>query len=433
MKKIVVLFLFTIPVLTGFSQAKLVNAIKYLDDYTKSKDQESLTKAKENIDVYMQTPEIKDPAKALKVKGLVYLAIFDNNLGLQMNKLTIADPNQKALTAYQNTTSDELDVAVKAFAEAKTADKKGFQLAEILPAEKRIYEHYYNKGIANSNANKLPEAIEMYEKAIAVDESTDSTLLLSLASNAFDNKNYDKAKASLTKMIDANKGSALVYNLLIQSDFNLKDTASAMEMLKKGRLAYPSDEALQRTETDFFLKSGKSEEAIKNLNAVIASKPQEPGLYLARGNMFDNLAHPEDAKNNKLPKPANYGELMKSAEADYKKVIELCEPKYKNLAALPAKEAEQIKDTYSQALYYLGIVYFNVGVDISASADKITDNAKFAAQNKKANDEFMKAMPYFEKSQEMKSDQQKLYALKQIYARLEMMDKLKAVNEKMKN
>lgn len=431
MKKIALLLLLTVPVL-GFSQAKLMNAIKNLQDYTSAKDQQSLAKAKENIDLYLQSPEIKDPAKAQKVKGMIYLSIFDNNLNLQTDKLaSITDANQKALTAYENTPSSDLDVAIKAFTEAKAADKKGIYLGEILPAEKRIYEHYYNKGIASSNANKLPEALDMLEKAILLDDS-DSTLLLKYASDAFDNKSYDKAKTGLTKMIDAKKGSPIVYNLLIQSDFELKDTVAALDVLKKGRQTYPSDEALLRTETDIFLKSGKNQEAIKNLDAVIAAKPQEPGLYLARGNMYDNLAHPEDASNKKLPKPANYAELMKSAETDYKKTLELCEPKLKNTASLPAKEAEQTKDTYSQALYYLGIIYFNVGVDISAAADKITDNAKFAAQNKKANEEFTKAMPYFEKSQEIKPDQQKLYALKQIYARLEMMDKLKAVNEQMK-
>ena len=434
MKKIAILLLLTMPVLAGYSQAKLVNAIKYHDDYLNHKDQESLRKAKENIDLYLQNPEAKEPAKAQRIKGQIYLSLFDNNLNLETNKLTsITDANQKILTAYQNTPTAELDEAVKAFAEVKKLDKKGIQLVEVLPAEKRIYEHYYNKGIANSNASKLTEAIEMYEKAAALDESNDSTLLLSLSSNAFDNKNYDKAKLNLTKLVDAKKGSALIYNLLVQSEFMLKDTVAGVETLKKGRAAYPSDEALQRTETNYYLNSGKSEEAIKSLNAVIASKPQEPGLYLARGNMFDNLAHPENAKGEKLPKPGNYNELMKSAEADYKKTIELSEAKYKNLSSLPAKEAEQVKDTYSQALYYLGIVYFNVGVDISAVADKITDNAKFAAQNKKANDEFIKAMPYFEKSQELKPHQQKLFALKQIYSRLEMMDKLKAVNDQMKN
>ena len=96
MKKITSLLLLVIPALTGFSQAKLVNAIKYLNDFQKNKDQESLAKAKENIDLYIQGGEIKDPAKAQKVKGQVYLALFENNLGLQRDKLAnITDPNAK--------------------------------------------------------------------------------------------------------------------------------------------------------------------------------------------------------------------------------------------------------------------------------------------------------------------------------------------------
>jgi tetratricopeptide (TPR) repeat protein len=434
MKKITILLLLVIPALTGFSQAKLVNAIKYLNDFQKNKDQESLAKAKENIDLYIQGGEIKDPAKAQKVKGQVYLALFENNLGLQRDKLAnITDPNAKELTAYQNTASTaELDEAMKAFAASKAADTKGVYAAELLVSETQAYNHYYNKGIVYSNNSKLPESVDMFEKALAINDS-DSTLMLLVASNSYDMKDYNKAKSTLSKMIEAKKGSPLVYNLLVQSNFNLKDTVAGIDVLKKGRAAYPSDDNLLTTETNYFLNNHKTEDALKNLEKVVASRPNDPGLYFTRGTTYDKLAHPEDKDGKALPKPANYDTWVKSAESDYKKAIELSEAKYKNLSTLQPQEATQLKEVYSQALFNLGVMYFNDGAEISKVADKITDNAKYAAENKKANEQFKKAMPFLEKSQEVSSDERTLYALKQIYTRLELTDKLKTVNAQMKN
>lgn len=430
MKKITILLLLLTPAITGFSQAKLVNAIKYLNDFQKNKDQESLAKAKENIDLYMQGGEIKDPAKAQKVKGQVYLALFDNNLNIQREKLTsVADPNAKELTAYENTASTaELDEAVKALAASKAADTKNVYAAEMLSLEAQVYNHYFNKGIVYSNKLKLNESVDMFEKALALNDG-DSTLLILLSSNAYDAKDYNKAKTYLNKMIEAKKGSALTYNLLVQSNFNLKDTVAGMEVLKKGRVAYPSDDNLLTTETNYFLNTHKTEEALKNLEKVVAARPDDAGLYFTRGTTYDKLAHPEDKDGKALPKPASYETWVKSAESDYKKAIELSEIKYKNIGSLQAHEASQLKEVYAQALFNLGVMYFNDGAEISRVADKITDNAKYAAENKKANEQFKKAMPYLEKSQEVSADERTQYALKQIYTRLELNDKLKALNK----
>lgn len=434
MKKITILLLFIIPAITSFSQAKVTNAINYLKDFQREKDPQSLAKAKENIDAYIQGGEMKDPAKAQKVKAQVYVALFENNLGIQRDKLAnIPDPNTRELTAYQNVTSTaELDEAMKAIAASKAADTKGVFAPEILVVESQIYNHYYNKGIVYSNGAKLIESIDMFEKALAINDS-DSTLMLLLASNAYDAKDFNKAKTSLSKMIDAKKGSSLVYNMLVQSNFNLKDTVAGIEALKKGRLAYPQDDNLLTTETNYFLNSRKSEEALKNLDKVVAARPDDPGSYFARATIYDKLAHPEDKDGKALPKPANYDQLVKSAEDDYKKAIELFEPKHKQAASLSAREREQLKEGYSGALFNLGVMYFNDGAVISTKADKITDNAKYAAENKKANDFFKKAMPFLEKSLEVKAEEKTAYALKQIYTRLEMPEKVKSLNEQMKN
>lgn len=433
MKKITVLLLLTLPMITGFAQsAKLTNAINYLKDFKNHGDLESLQKAKENIDIVAANPEAKDPAKVQKVKGDVYVALFESNLKLQTDKLTsIADPTERTFAGYKNTSTTELDEAVKAYEASKTANAKSIYIPEISMAYNVILNHYFNMGNGSFTRGEYANALQQYEKASGVDDANDSSLLNNLAASALYAEDFKKAKASYTKMVDAKIGGAGAYNSLVHSYYNLKDTTGGFEILKKGRSLYPNDRGLLDRETNYYIGKGKKDEALKNLNQSIVNRPDEVTLYVVRGNVYDNMAHPKNDKGESLPEPTNSEELDKLAQDDYKKAISLFEAQYKPDAT--GEEAEQFKKMYAETLFNLGLLYSNKGAVTIKKADSITDQAKYAKENKKANDEFAKALPYLEKSLELKSDAQTMFALKQIYTRLDMSAKLKSINDKMKN
>jgi tetratricopeptide (TPR) repeat protein len=189
-----------------------------------------------------------------------------------------------------------------------------------------------------------------------------------------------------------------------------KDTTGGMDVLKKGRAAYPNDVNLLISETNYYLKTNQSVAALSNLTQAIAAKPADANLYLVRGNIYDNLANPKDESGKELEKPKDYDEKFKNAEADYKKAIEL-------------------KPDYFDALYNLGALYNNQGVAVSKMADKITDQKKYEAELKRAGDAFNNALPVLEKALEVnQTDKNTMYALKQIYSRTQQLDKLKALN-----
>lgn len=417
MKKISILLLLITAPFIGFSQSsKLVSAINYLKDFNKNKDVESLEKAKQNIDLAAQHEDTKDDAKTQKTKGQIYLTIFENNLRLETEKqASISDSAKRETIAYQNTPTAELDVASEAFDAAKKADKKGSYLLDVMNGEERIIWYYTNKGAHEYNAKDYAKSMELFEKAYEVGGKEDTLLLFNIALTAELSKNFDKAKTAYSKMLTTKQGGSTTYSSLVNVQLEAKDTVGAMQVLKDGRAAYPSDINLLLTETDYYIKSNKSQEALANLNQAIAAKPADPILYFARGNMNDNLANPKDAEGKDVvEKPKGYEEKIKLAEADYKKAIEL-------------------NPEYFDALYNLGVLYYNHGVAITKVADKITDNAKYTAENAKANDEFKKAMPIIEKAAAIKpNDRSPLYALKQIYTRLSLTDKLKTVNDKLK-
>ena len=83
MKKIALLLIAVAPAFTGVAQnSKLVNTINYLRDFNGSHDIESLNKAKENIDLASASPDTKDMAKTQKLRGEVYVTIFDNDFNI---------------------------------------------------------------------------------------------------------------------------------------------------------------------------------------------------------------------------------------------------------------------------------------------------------------------------------------------------------------
>lgn len=418
MKKIALLLIAVTTVYTGLAQSvKIVNAKNYLREFSESKDIESLNKAKENIDLAAAHPDTKDHAKTQTLKAQIYLTIFDNNRRLETEKLisTIPDPSKRELAAYQNTSSEPLSEAYVACLASKKSDTKGNYTSEVANYITNIAIHYENKAVADYNAKKYADALPSFEKTYEIKGEKDTTSLANCALVADRAGIYDKAKMYYQKMIDNKQGYGNTYSSLVNIYLMMKDSVGAMEVLKKGRAAYSNDINLVITETNYFLKTNKSKEALNNLNIAIAAKPSDANLYLVRGNIYDNLGNPKDAAGKDMEKPKDYDEMIKLAEADYKKAIEL-------------------KPDYFDALYNLGVLYNNKGVALNKKADMITDNAKYKEANDKATEEFNKALPVLEKALEVNpKDRNTMYALKQIYARTQQTEKLKAINERLKN
>jgi tetratricopeptide (TPR) repeat protein len=416
-RSILVAFALSLSMGVNAQSAKVVSARNYLNEFEKSKDADYLSKAKEAIDLASQHPDTKDLPKTNLYRGQVYLAMFENNLRKETEKqtATIPDPKKREMTVFQNVPSTELVTAYEAYAKAKASDAKGNWTTEISDGISKISNYFNNKAVYDYNGKHYAESMASFEKAYEIGGSRDTNLLYNCALTADRSGNFDKAKQYYSKMIENKQGRGNTYSALVNVYLSAKDTTGGMEVLKKGRAAYPNDIALLISETNYYLKTNKSPEALANLNQAILAKPEDANLYLVRGNIYDNLGNPKDNSGKEIEKPKDYETLLKNAENDYKKAVEL-------------------KPDYFDALYNLGVLYNNHGVAISKLADKITDNAKYTAENEKATAEFNKAMPLLEKALIVNpNDKGTMIALKQIYARTQQLDKLKEMNEKIKS
>ncbi|HEX8517830.1 MAG TPA: tetratricopeptide repeat protein [Bacteroidia bacterium] len=416
MKRIVLMIAVCVSFMNANAQsAKVVSAWKYLKDYTESQDPDYIAKAKEAIDLASANPDTKEQAKTQVYRGQIYMELFRRSLKQEMDKKKDPDPKKNEVAAFQAVSTNDLFTAYDAFAKAKTLDTKGNYSSEINKGIGEITVYTSNKAVYDYNAKNYSAALTSFEKAYEISGSKDTATLQNLAITADRAGNYDKAKEYYTKMADQKVGRAGTYVQLMNVHMNMKDTVGAMEVLKKGRTAFPSDINLLLNETDFYIKSNKSAEALENLNQAIKAKPADHILYFARGNMYDNLSNPKDAKGKELEKPKDAAEKMKLAEADYKKALEL-------------------KPDYFDALYNLGALYYNNGVNLGNKANTITDQKKYEVEIKAANEEFNKAVPILEKALTINDkDKATMLALKNIYYRLLMKEKGDAMKEKLKN
>lgn len=416
MKKIAVLLLATAPVFSGVAQSsKVVNTINYLKDYNSTKDQESLQKAKENIDLASENESTKDNAKTQVYRGQVYLTLYEDKKRKEEEKLmsSVNDPNKRAFAAFQNTPTDDLAIAYQAYSKAKELDTKENYTNEI-KSMINIGIYYDNTGRALYNGKKYPEALSAFESAYKISGEKDTTLLSFCATTADLSKNYPKAIDYYKKMLTIKQGGGTTYTSLMNVYLAMKDSASAMDVLQKGRQSYPNDMNLVISETNYFLSSNQGSQALNNLNIAIQAKPTDANLYLVRGNIYDNEANPKDANGKDIEKPKDYTNKIGLAEADYKKAIEL-------------------KPDYFDALFNLGVLYNNQGAELAKEADKITDPKKYDAANAKAIEKFSSAMPILEKANQLNpEDRNTMIMLRQIYLRLQLQDKFKAVNDKLK-
>ena len=416
MKKIAIVFITALINVSATSQnSKYVNAVNYMSDYNTSSEMESLEKAKENIDLAASNDDTKEKAKVQTLKGQIYLALFQRNLRTETEKqIALSDPKKGEAMGYINTSPAELATAYDAFAKAKTLDKKNDFAAEIKKGIADISILFTNKAVYDYSSKNYAAALPSFEKAYEINGPKDTITLNNTALCAERAGNYAKAKQYYLKMIETKQGRGATYASLVNVYFLMKDTTSGMDLLKKGRAAYPANSDLLITETNFFLMKKESLDALKNLNQAILANPANFSLYLARGNTYDKLANPTDAAGKFIAQPADFEEKIKLAEADYKKAIDL-------------------KPDFFDALYCLGVLYNNYGVSINKMADKIQDQAKYKIEDTKSKEQFNKAMVVLERTLQVNpKDRNTMIALKQIYARLEMTDKLNDMNEKLK-
>lgn len=279
--------------------------------------------------------------------------------------------------------------------ELDEADRGRFE-NEIKVALTFFLNELTNAGIEGFNEQNFENAMMAFENVLKINNldmfqqdnpTVDTAIIYNAGLAAYNSKNWEKAAKYLDKSIDYNYGGGDAVLLLHQVYGTMQDSAKIAQNLQTGFEKYPEDERLLTELINYYLQNQQNEEATAYLNQAIEKDPDNPTYYYARGVLADQEQNYEKAID------------------DYKKALER-------------------DPDYFDALYNLGVIYYNQAIEQMNVANDETDHAKFQAEKAKADSLFKTSLPYMEKAHEAKpEDISVLESLKGLYYRFEMNDR----------
>jgi tetratricopeptide (TPR) repeat protein len=372
--------------LSGCSEKMYVNrALTWAESGVK------LDTALKSVNKATELEKTKDWPKTYYVRGYVYQKLYETKDA-----------------EFKDVVEDPLVKAFKNYKKAYDMDESGTHKGSIDAAMFSLHKYFINDGVDAFKKNNYEKAFEDFKYAVEVSNMpvfqgrVDTAIMFNAALAAQNMGAWEKAAEFYKKTAKYGYQGPRSFRLLNNAYLQAGDTAKAIQALKDGFEKYPRNDVMIANLVNYYLlNSDHPEKAFKYLDRAIEEFPKEAKYHSAKGQVYDKLDKPEKAKES------------------YEKALELNPENF-------------------MALYNLGIIYYNEGVELENKANKTKDEKKFKELKKKAEDKFLKALPYMEKANEIKSEELSvLQTLKTLYYRLrvkkeEYLRKYKQVDKKIK-
>lgn len=376
-----------------------------------------LEEAKAKINEALQFPDAQALASAWLTKGDVYNTILSKDV--QMMAI-----NPKAKYSGDNDALEAFTAYKMAF---NAPDAKKYHKSDAIKGIGDVQGSLVNIGINKYEAadynkaylsfNASMEAHELLKgagKKSVLDEpgQYDNQLYITALAASLANKN-DIAVPLYEQIYKKGTDKPEVYSGLYKAKLTMKDTAAADVYLKEGRQKFPDDATLLFDEINSYLMKGKLGELTGSLKTAIAKEPENIGLYVTLGNVYDNLYQRELSAKNDAKAKENF-----------------------DLALQYYTEASTRDPKNVDAAYATGALYYNKAALMTQELNAMPEDFSAAGMKKyndmkgKINDLFNLALPHFKKAESLDgNDTNTLIALSEIFARqdeLELMKEFKS-------
>jgi tetratricopeptide (TPR) repeat protein len=357
-----------------------------------------LDKAQEAIDKAIEHPKTINDARTWFYRGNVYLAI------------RLTDEEQ-----YMNLDPKPLEKAYQSYIRALELDEKQEHLIEINERMIVVAEQYFNDGVnfyniafeRFNNEGKTEGVVNAYKEAATSFELSgdinsrlgvmDTVAYYYSAQSAFYAEEFEVAKKYFSNLKQLNYLEPSIYRFLSEIYKAENDTTMALNMVQSGREIFPEDLNLIIEETNIYLNSNQQDKALALLQLAVKKDDTNPTLFFAIGTNFDEMGNFEEAEKN------------------YLKAIEL-DPEY------------------FDPNYNLGALYVNKAIEFMEEANTLplSEETKYNDLKEKSDELLQNSIPYLSKADELNPDDVLvLRTLRDIYARLGMLDKLKEIDERL--
>ena len=367
----------------SYSQkSKVLAAYNYELAYTQSMDCSELGKAVDAIELALTDEATAVWAKTWFYRGNIYYNVY------------ISQDD-----ACHSLSADALDQAYESYQNALKYDEKSRYKDDIEPKMSVLANLYLQRGAEYFNVKQYNKALVDFERAVEVSkqfEKTDTTALYNAALTAEKVNNPSKAAFYYEMLIDMGHKEPKIYHFLSEANFELGDTTKALQAIMSGRQMFPRSQDLIIDELNYYLKSGETERALKNVEEALIQMPDNAQLHFARGTLLDNL------------------DDFNGSEEAYKKAVEL-------------------KPDYFDANYNLAQTAEVAFVDHAATLGENQAN-EFKEAEKNSRIYFNKSLPYLEKANELDPyDRATMVSLKNLYSRMGDEEGYKRISEILDN
>jgi tetratricopeptide (TPR) repeat protein len=367
MKKFIVIILMLSVSLGAIAQmGKVTSALSFID-------QGLLDKAKENLDQAVVHEKSKDHPTTYYALGRLYQEIGKST-----------DPK------YKDLVKNPLEEAYAAYEKALKMDPKGGikKQMSLNSTYLTLGNDFINQGVQKYEAKDYEGALNSFDYNIKIASSDiyvgviDSGVYYNAGLAAFNGKLYEKAIPYFQKCAEMKYEGTMPYFLIYNCYMNLKEMEKAEETLQNVFKLYPDDKDVVMQLVDFYINNNKLDQAFEYLKTAKDKNPNDYTLWWAEG------------------------------------VIYMRQEKYDDAIRVLTKSVEIKGDEYNTQ-FNLGVSYYNKAVEMFQKANDIMDVNKYNAAVEEANKVFVKAIPYFEKANQLNpTDVDTMKNLKELYFRL---------------
>ena len=324
-----------------------------------------------------------------EVRGEIYQAMYHSDD--KKFKEPTKDPLTEALNSYKK--------AIKLDVDNKYSKSIKIMLMLLINDLQAQAVRAFNDTAYHESLNSFEQILEINKLTIineGNEEVVDTAIIYNCGLAALNSKDFDKAIRYFKESAFYNYNDVKPYIWVARAYKQKKDSLNALKSLKKGYKKFPEDIELINEMIETFINLELNNEAIELLDTSIKMNPDDINYYVAKGNVYDKI-------NDE-----------KSAIESYEKAISI--------------DSESF-----EALFNLGVIYYNKGINQVEKAKKIpvSDNSSYQKELNKSEIWWEKALPFMEKCYEIDAENKSvLESLKTLYYRLKMMDKYNLILDK---
>ncbi len=373
MKQIVFLMLLAVVPVTASAQKSRVLAVFQMIDAKKYEE------AKESIELAVWNDKTSRWHRTYYAKGVLCQTAYEEGYKEKDTKKTGLYP-------------DQLYVAYNAYERALELDVRGRLRTAVSQRYYLLSNDFRRLGVDHFKKRAFEEALQAFEHALLVSNSElinarlDTGLVYNAAIAAYESENWEKAIRYFTGLHDAAHApgtSILLYLAYMESG----DSVRAEQVLVEAEELYKYEEQVVVHLVNLYVRTNRMELAIQVLEDAINYRPENHHFLWGKGLVYRRMGN-------------------------YEQAIE------------GFKEAMELAPRDPKIYYHLGVIYYNIGVELREASLNIGENEEYQAMRKQSREKFMEAVTWLEKSYEKDPyDEETISMLHQLYYQLQMREK----------